>query len=170
MLEYPKISNFFKADKTGFIDLLEAIVKKEIHRYASNKSLDLRDVKTGMKFDGMEETCRAYFTDEGRFKNIHFAFHSKRYNKILSITVDNNLNFIRTAFGYNPSGGHIEDHQQYRFGAILDEDMIKILMSSKTGQQEFVEETLPELHQIGVYDFNSDNFKQRLDLANMVLI
>lgn len=170
MLEYPKISNFFQADKTGFIDLLEAIVEKEIHRYASNKSLALPDVKTGMEFDGMEESCQAYFTDEGRFKRIHFAFNSRIYNKILSITVDKDLNFVRTAFGYNPSGGHIEDYQKYRFGAILDEDLIKILMSSKTGQQEFVEETFPEFYQDGVYDFNSDNFKQRMDLANMVLI
>jgi len=170
MSEYPKMSNFFQADKTGFIDLVEAIAEKEINRYANNKNLSLPDVKTGMKFDDLEETCHAYFTDEGCLKHIHFAFNSRRYNKILSITVDKDLNFIRTAFGYNPSGGHIEDHQKYRFGAILDEDMIKILMSSKTGQKEFVEETFPEFYQTGVYDLNSDNFRQRLDLAKMVLI
>ena len=166
----PIISNFLTADKTGLVCNLEALAKKVItptHKYKEIRKLD---IKTGLSFNGLTELCVASFSDDLEFKSLKFYFHNKHFTRNLTIWFDKELNFVKTMFGCSKTGGRIQEAEKHRFGAILEEDLLKVLMAIHTGQQDLMEELLPELHITGVYDFSSDSFKQRVSLANMVLI
>jgi hypothetical protein len=170
MSNAPVISNFLNADKTGLVANLEALAKEIItpnHKYKEIRKLD---IKTGFSFNGLTELCVATFSDELEFKSLKFYFHNKHFTHKLSILFDKELNFVKALFGCSKTGGRIQEADKHQFGAILEEDLLKVLMAIHTGHQAVMEELLPELHITGVYDFASESFKQRVSLANMVLI
>lgn len=170
MANAPVISNFLTANKTGLVDTLDAFAKEIItpdHKYKEIRRLD---IKTGFSFNGLTELCVASFSDELEFKALKFSFHNKNFTKNLIILFDKDLNFVRTSFVYSKTGRRHHEDDRHRLGAILEEDLIKVLMARHTGHKEVIEELLPEIHITGVYDFASESFKQRVSLANMVLI
>lgn len=170
MANAPVISNFLTANKTGLVDILEALAKEIItpdHKYKEIRKLD---IKTGFSFNGLTELCVATFSDELEFKALKFYFHNKNFTHKLTILFDKELNFVKTLFGCSKTGGRIQEADKHQFGAILEEDLLKVLMAIHTGNKDIMEELLPELHITGVYDFASESFKQRVSLANMVLI
>jgi hypothetical protein len=170
MANAPVISNFLTANKTGLVDNLEVLAKEIItpaHKYKEIRKLD---IKTGLSFNGLTELCVASFSDNLAFKSLKFYFHNKHFTKNLTIWFDKDLNFVKTMFGCSKTGGRIQEADKHRFGAILEEDLLKVLMAIHTGHKEVMEELLPELHIEGAYDFASESFKQRVSLANMVLI
>lgn len=170
MANAPVISNFLTANKTGLVDILEALAKEIItpdHKYKEIRKLD---IKTGFSFNGLTELCVASFSDELEFKALKFYFHNKHFTHKLTILFDKELNFVKTLFGCSKTGGRIQEADKHQFGAILEDDLLKVLMAIHTGHKHIMEELLPELHITGVYDFASESFKQRVSLANMVLI
>ena len=170
MSDIPVISNFLTADKTGLVELLNALAKEKIAHEAKYKEIKKLPIKIGFNFNGLVETCSAWFSDDLEFKRLHFLFHSKHFTTRLNIFFDKDLNFGRTSFGVSKTGGRIRDVDWHNFGEILDEDIIKVLMATHTGQKETMQELVPEIHIEGAYDFASEDFKQRISLANMVLI
>jgi hypothetical protein len=170
MSDIPVISNFLTADKTGLVELLNTLAKEKIANEAKYKEIKKLPIKIGFNFNGLVETCSAWFSDDLEFKRLHFLFHSKHFTTRLNIFFDKDLNFGRTSFEVSKTGSSIRDVDWYNFGSILDEDIIKVLMATHTGQREVMQDLVPELHIEGAYDFASEEFKQRISLANMVLI
>lgn len=170
MPHYPSISNFLTADTTGLIEFLETLAKEKIAINDKIKQIKKLDIKTGLSFSGLTERCTAYFSDDYTLKCLNFEFYSPYFDRMLSIIFDCHLIFIGTYYGRSKTGGHIQKDDRYKFGAILDVDIIKILIAAKDGHEETIKEILPELTVVGVYDFNDVKFKQRVELANMVII
>lgn len=170
MTDIPVISHFLTADKTGLVELLNALAKEKIAHEAKYKQIKKLPIKIGFNFNGLVETCSAMFSDDLEFKRLHFLFHSKHFTTRLNILFDKDLNFVRTSFGRSKTGGRIRDVDWHNFGEILDEDIIKVLMATHTGHKEAMQDLVPELYIEGAYDFASEEFKQRISLANMVLI
>jgi hypothetical protein len=170
MVNAPVISNFLTVNKTGLVIRLVSLAKEKFDIYTKHKEIKNLDIKTGLSFNGLNEVCSASFSDEFELKRLHFSFHNKNFTKNLSILFDQDLNFVRTSFVYSKTGRRHHEGDRHRLGAILEEDLIKVLMARHTGHKEVMEELLPEIHITGVYDFTSESFKQRVSLANMVLI
>lgn len=134
-------------------------------------TLNFDTIKLGISFPGMLEDCDAIF-DDGKFKRLRFSFYNKANGAMLwifyeDVKGENHLELNDIVYRYERN---INEKVICNFNVGLDEKLLKLLMLSKHYKGPELKELLPELSVVGVYDFTSVEFNQRLTVANMLTI
>lgn len=170
MYEKFTLTDFEDKNKWGLPGYFEVLCNQDANVMPLKETLNFNTIKLKLSFEGMSKDCDALF-DDGKFKSLRFSFYNKFNGDMLwifyaDVKKENHLELSNVIYHYVRDGNGYISH----FYPSVDKNLLNIYMRSKQPEGQDMRDLLPELDIIGVYDFNSVDFNQRLTLANMLVI
>lgn len=164
------LTDFEDKNKWGLPGYFEVLCENDGKGVLTRTTLNFNTIKLKLSFDGMKSDCEALF-DDGKFKSLRFSFFNKFNGNVLwifyeDVKKENHLELSKIEYHYVRDG----KGRSSRFYPSLDKNLLNIYIRSTQIEGQDIRDLLPELNVIGVYDFNSVDFNQRLTIANMLVI